>query len=95
MPLHPKNVESVVMAVCCLHNLIRVRYPSEHFRQLDVEDPESHEVTPGQWREGDNLEPLEPLVRNTSSASGKRLREYLKEYYNSPAGRVPWQDNMV
>lgn len=84
------------MACCVLHNLMRVRRPSEQNNIVDREDTETCEVVPGAWRqEPDNLVGLEALRGNTTTKTAKEQREYLKEYYNSEVGRVPWQDKMI
>ncbi|XP_050693866.1 putative nuclease HARBI1 [Eriocheir sinensis] len=95
IPLHPCRVESVVLACCTLHNLMRVRYRSHHDTLMDEEDPQSHAVTPGAWRDGDVLTSLEPLTRNTANTPGKALRSYLRGYVCSPAGSVPWQEDKI
>lgn len=64
---------------------------------LDQEDPDSHEVQPGAWRDvGISLYSLDPSTRNNVTIAAKNLRNYLRDYYNntSPMGNVPWQDSM-
>jgi len=63
----------------------------------DKEDPATHEVLPGEWRQQhqeDILAGIQTKSRNTATASGKEVREYLTEYYND-VGAVPWQNRMV
>lgn len=94
--LHPRNVESVVLACCVLHNLIRIRSPDQVQNEADVEDPVTHVVTPANWREGARLPDLPTLsAGNHNTQAGKAIRDYLKRYYSSPQGRVHWQDTMV
>jgi hypothetical protein len=40
------TVTGIVLACCCLHNLMRIRYPAAQNALLDVED-EDHNVIPG------------------------------------------------
>lgn len=84
------------MACCTLHNLMRVRYPALQNAQVDQEDPITHELLPGTWREevtGD----LQNLVRMKASRVQSRaveIRKYLINYVNN-VGSVPWQNEMI
>lgn len=63
---------------------------------LDQEDPDSHDLEPGAWKDGGTmLSSLVPLSRNNSTIAAKIQRNYLRDYYNSPIGSVPWQDSMI
>ena len=73
--LRPDRIESVVMACCVLHNLLRIRNPSRH---EDIEDPVTHVVSPGTWRDEDPLPVVPNLPGNNSTQAGKQLREHLK-----------------
>ena len=95
MQPEPARVEAIVLAACVLHNILRDRYPSDQNLQLDREDPQTHDVMDGPWRDDEPLVALENRGGNTSTNPGKVQRLYLKDYYNSPVGRVPWQDRMV
>lgn len=90
-----KNVESIVLAACVLHNLMRMRYPRLTNQLVDREDQDSHEVIPGAWREIEDLTVLQLLRGNNTTKAAKAQRDYLCSFYNSPAGRVPWQDKMI
>ena len=91
----PKTVGSIVMACCCLHNLMRLRYPALQNAALDQED-ENHQLIPGAWREGANLDDMNQVVGgNIDTREAKKQRHYLKHYYNSEAGSVPWQAQMI
>jgi hypothetical protein len=83
------------MAACVLHNLMRLRYPGLQQNLLDREDPETQEVIPGIWRQDQQLPNLEALHGNNTTKAAKAQRDYLRSYYNSPVGRVEWQDRMT
>jgi hypothetical protein len=91
----PEKVQLIVMACCILHNLMRIRYPRQQNQQVDREDPETHEILPGAWREDNALIGLQPAPGNTGNKAGKAIRHYLRQYYNSAVGSVPWQDRMI
>ena len=96
MPQSPSRVESVVLACCCLHNLMRLRYPQAQNALLDEEDPVTHDMVPGAWRDEVNLSTLDNIAGgNFATKTAKLQRLYLMKYYNSPVGSVPWQDNMI
>ena len=94
----PRNVETIVMAACVMHKLISIRNPTQTQMEGDRVDPATNEIIPGSWREEchiDALIGLQNLSGNTSLKAAKLQRDYLCGYYNSPAGSVPWQDNMI
>lgn len=90
----PHRVESIVLAAVTLHNLMRIRYPDIQINLLDKEDRD-HRVVPGAWREAVDLTCLQRLQGNNSTLAAKAQREFLCKYYNSTAGSVPWQDDMI
>ena len=90
----PKTVGSIVLACCCLHNLMRLRFPALQNAALDQEDAE-HQVIPGAWREDANLDDMQNLRGTLATREARLQRTYLKHYYNSPAGSVPWQNDMI
>ncbi len=94
MGLRPQHVQHIVHACVCLHNIMRARYPGQQNALLDVED-EDHNIIPGAWRQEGMLEELQRIGGNRMTREAKRQREYLKHYYVSPAGRVPWQERML
>ena len=62
---------------------------------LDTEDA-NHQVVPGAWREAGMMRSLEKIKgKDRATTLVLRQREYLKKYFNSPAGSVSWQDNML
>lgn len=91
-----QNVQIIVMAACVMHNLLSVRRPMQLAGMADLEDPDTHELVPGSWREDQEvLHSMRKMGGNTSLKAAKLMRDYLKEYYNSEAGSVSWQDNMI
>ena len=96
MPQRTKTVESIVLACCCLHNLMRVRYPTAQNKMVDQEDPVTHVITPGTWRAAGEIDEMPPPTRGHSMTGvAKSQRQYLVDYVNSEEGSVPWQDDMV
>ncbi|XP_068250352.1 putative nuclease HARBI1 [Palaemon carinicauda] len=96
MQHHPSTVRLIVKACLILHNLMRTRYPGLQNQQLDRAENENHDFVPGAWREGRNLEDTQTASGpNTASKDGKKQRNLLKHWVNSPTGAVPWQDRMI
>ena len=91
----PEVATGVVEAAVCLHNLMRIRYPGLQNAELDREDAD-HNMVSGEWR---RHAPMHELHRvrgpNQATTEAKRQREYLRLYMNSPAGAVPWQQDMI
>ncbi len=91
----PHNVESIILACVCLHNITRMIYPGDQNALLDRED-ENHQVIPGSWPDEVNLQDIEDVRdSNYPSKAEKQQRLYLKHYYSASVGRVPWQDNII
>ena len=88
-------METIVYASCVLHNYLRVKYPRMQQHIIDDEDPATHALLPGAWREYQHLAALEVLRGNNATRCAKGMRDYLCGYYTSEVGRVPWQDNMI
>lgn len=93
----PSTVRLIVKTCCFLHNLMRIRYPTMHNALVDREDRRGH-LVPGKWRKCRNLYDIRNAnIRgnNKSNKAGKIARNTLKHQVNSPAGNVPWQDQIV
>ena len=74
--------------------MLRDRNPVQFMRQVDREDPDTHDFVPGEWREGEVLVPLHPLRNPRAMVGPKNVRAYLMDYY-STRGTLDWQDRIV
>ena len=91
----PEVVRTIVETCVVLHNLMRLRFPGIQNRHLDVEDAD-HNIIPGDWRNDAAMHEVEDVrAPNRDTREAKQQREYLKLYFNSPAGSVPWQERIV
>ena len=95
MCLRPDNAEAVVMGACVLHNMLCNRkIETQHLG--DHEDPVTHDIIEGSWREDPPLGgPLPRAQGRTNTNYALQQRNYLKEYMSSPIGAVSWQDEKV
>jgi hypothetical protein len=95
MQQDPETCICIVGSVVCLHNLMRMRYPTLQNLALDDED-EDHNIIPGEWRAAANVHDMEEyLAGNRGTLQSKVQRNYLKNYYVSAVGSVPWQEKMI
>lgn len=89
------TAQLIVKTCMVLHNLLRIRYPRHHQALIDQEDVDGN-LIPGERGKHANMQEMEQAKGPTrESTKAKQDREYLKLYFNSPAGAVPWQDNIV
>ena len=78
-----------------LHNLLRIRFPAIGNADADRED-EDHNIVPRAWRANIYVEEIpQPQAPNRDNREGKVMRDYLKAYFNSDAGSVPWQERLA
>ena len=90
----PSTATTIVLACCTLHNIL-TKGSGVPIGLVDVED-EEHNLVPGQWRSDKSLVDAGNKVGgNKGSHKEKATRDYLCEFYNSPAGAVEWQDRMI
>ena len=94
MQLHPDNIKLVTVCACVLHNPILIRY-QHAFPEVDHQDPETHDLIPGVWRNDRNLLGLRPLTGHHAQKDAKQQLDYLSHYYMSSAGAVPWQERII
>jgi hypothetical protein len=86
MRQQPETVTDIILACCCLHNLIRKENP-RNVAGVDEEDDDHNEI-PRTWRETLQLDDggLNRHFRNQGTAYTKGIRDYMKTYYSSPEG---------
>ena len=91
----PGVVRLLVETGVILHNLLRIRFPAIANAEVDRED-EDHNTIPGAWRGDQQVEGIpQPQALNRDNRVGKVMRDYLKAYFNSEAGSVPWQERLA
>lgn len=100
--LTPSKVECITMACCSLHNFLRCRTDASALYtppgSIDREDPLTHACTPGNWRSGPQSTGFAAVARqgsNNYTCSAKNMRDQLCQYFNSKAGEVSWQNDMI
>ena len=76
--------------------MIMLRNPRQQNVEVDRED-EDHNIIPGAWRNDlVRLLPVRGLFRQGRETEvAKNQRDYLKAYYRSPVGSVPWQMDKI
>ncbi|MCP3857857.1 MAG: hypothetical protein GY698_24565, partial [Actinomycetia bacterium] len=97
MQHNAETVELIVQTCMVLHNFMRTRYPILQNRYLDRPGVNGA-MRPGQWRRDQDLTDTEyqnVVAGSRASKKGKMQRNLLKHWCNSPAGSVPWQDDMI
>lgn len=97
MQHHAETVRLLLKACIILHNIMRTRYPTMQNALVDRQAPNG-DIIPGEWRQGFNMADTQATgVQGTNRASkeGKAQRNLLRNWCNSPAGSVPWQERMV
>ncbi|XP_046559290.1 protein ALP1-like [Haliotis rubra] len=91
----PDVVRLLVETGVILHNLLRIRFPAIGNADVDRED-EDHNNIPGAWRADQQVEEIPQFqAPNRDNREGKVMRDYLKAYFNSEAGSVPWQERQA
>jgi hypothetical protein len=95
MHISPDQAEIMVMACCALHNMLRVKAPAAITANVDIEDPVTHIVTPGNWRDDPTMIPIPRLRGNNATKNAKVQRQYICDYFNSEQGSIPWQNAMI
>ena len=80
---------------CFIHILLRIRFPAIANAEVDREN-EDHNIIPGAWRGDQQVEEIpQPQAPHRDNRVGKVMRDYLKAYFNSEAGSVPWQERLA
>lgn len=93
--LNPENTVSVTRAAVVMHNIMRDRYPAQ--QNADLALPALPEGAPGSWRTADVLPDADAAGARLPKMSkdGHKVRTYLRHYYNSDVGKVPWQEAAI
>ena len=94
--LKPDNAEKVTIAACILHNMLRTRKIGST-SVGDYINQQTNDVVDGLWRGderfGNDLPPRNSGRNGTDYAL--KQRELLRDYMNSEAGSVSWQEKMI
>ena len=83
IPLTPDKVQTVVMATCCLHNFL-LRNPTSTSQYL----PDSANAVC-------ELEKVAKQATHRANNEAIAVRINLMRYFNSEAGAVSWQKNVI
>jgi hypothetical protein len=84
--LHPTKVDSIVLASCALHNLLRTVSPNAY---------STRNLTDVGFNKHDRLEGARVDGRRSATNDAKAIRDYLCDYVNSAEGAVSWQNKMA
>jgi len=79
----PENADFIILATCVLHNFIRRDCRATSFLQ--------HNDPPTISSELQNI----PMQGGSARQAAFEVRELYKDFFNSPAGSVPWQNDKV
>ena len=71
-----------------------MKKPTYTNRLIDREDPQTHQMIPGQWHGDLALRSLETMRSRNAKQAAKAQRQYTCEWMNS-IGAVSWQDRMI
>ena len=95
--MNPENTESVVRGAVVMHNIMRDRYPAQQNADLLLMQQQQQQGAPGEWRTEEVLPDAEAAGGRLprESKMGHQHRTYLKHYYNSNVGMVPWQEQSI
>lgn len=83
MLVHPDVSKKVVLACCVLHNIIRVK------------EGHLHEVYDEIINISEDCDTEVEAVRARAAKAAYKVRDNFLEYFNSPTGSVPWQEQMA
>ena len=101
MALTPGRVKDIVLAICALHNfLLESKDRANYLHQglIDTENEDTHEVTPGTWRDDgptNSMFPLHTGIQRNYAISQKQVREEFTEYFMTAEGEVSWQYRLL
>jgi len=94
--LEPKNIDSIVMACCVLHNFLMKSAPNTYAptEVLDHDDIENGITTFGLDSQDSNMDRLDRRTQGNTNNAAKNVREDFMSYFSNE-GKVPWQLNFV
>lgn len=96
MQQKPKNVATIALTCVIIHNMLRTKSMREAAVAVEDQEDDDHNVIPGSWRNDPPLtDGVSDFANNTATQGAKVQRDYLCAYYNSDAGSVPWQNDMI
>lgn len=103
--MHPKYIDTIVMATICLHNFIKSQeenlvetkeriYCPPHF--VDSENSEGN-IIPGEWRQYtvNALRDIPPTSKHHATTIVYNQRDKLANYFLTTPGQVSWQYDYV
>ncbi|XP_063910359.1 uncharacterized protein LOC135127718 [Zophobas morio] len=102
----PQNVDGIIKATVCLHNYIKrwedklLDHKRKYCNRAFVDQEDENGVQLGEWRQfcpqNSTLQPVcstgKRLGARNAAGDVLRYRNVLKDYVNSPAGSLPWQN---
>ena len=95
----PSKVDAIVLACCSMHNMLRTLKPSTYTvpdDTVDHDDLANSIDAPGSSQASvTNLPQARVSGRRSSTQTAKQNRDLLCDYFNSPVGAVPWQNDMI
>jgi hypothetical protein len=97
--LHPDTAKVIVMTCLYLHNFLRREKQSRSnympSQSMDTEDVNSNTATQGSWRREiqhfRGIRDLDRVARRPTVAAAE-VRNQFADYFMSPLGSVPWQN---
>lgn len=94
--LNPDKVTNIILAACCLHNIMCEKNKHTYTSVGDVENAHNHRFTAGAWRSDAQLIGLSPPSSGRNSTMvAKKQRELLTAYFSSEIGSVSWQNDIL
>jgi len=100
--LNPDRAQKIISACCYLHNYLITNNPDDAYCPLGFADKVQDDgvVVEGSWRQNipeDSMynANLDQQVFGRPSDAAKNVRDRVRDYVNSDAGRLPWQTERV
>lgn len=79
-----------MLACCYIHNFLIKKNQDYYLAgSVDLEDTNSRNITPAQWRSEDQLNGLQASRNRNPNALAKNVRQIFCNYFNG-VGAVPW-----